>query len=134
MTIAEFTAFYPQFAGFTPAVVLTEYIRQANARFTSFTEEDAEEARRLYTAHKLTLYAAASLPENTDPTMAQLAEAGKGHKKEIAAKKVGEVSIEYAKSDPDPETKEGLPDLKKTTFGQQLETLLRLHSFSTYIP
>ncbi len=63
MSIAEFTAFYPQFAGFTPAVVLSEYIRQANARFASFTEEDAEEARRLYTAHKLTLYAGHALPE-----------------------------------------------------------------------
>ena len=29
MTQAEFTAFYPQFAGFTPVVVMTEYIRQA---------------------------------------------------------------------------------------------------------
>ena len=62
MTQAEFTAFYPQFAGFTPAVVLTEYIRQANDRFSSFTEEDAEEARRLYTAHKLTMYARTALP------------------------------------------------------------------------
>ena len=62
MTQAEFTAFYPQFAGFTPAVVLTAYIRQANARFSSFTEEDAEEARRLYTAHKLTMYARTALP------------------------------------------------------------------------
>ena len=57
MTQAEFTAFYPQFAGFTPAVVLAEYIRQANRRFSAFSEEDAEEARRLYTAHKLTMYA-----------------------------------------------------------------------------
>jgi len=30
MTQAEFTAFYPQFDGFTPAVVMTTYIRQAN--------------------------------------------------------------------------------------------------------
>ena len=34
MTAEEFTAFYPQFAGFTPAEVPAEYIRQANARFT----------------------------------------------------------------------------------------------------
>ena len=64
MTQAEFTAFYPQFAGFTPAVVLIEYIRQANARFSSFTEEDAEEARRLYAAHRLTLYARVALPDD----------------------------------------------------------------------
>ena len=37
MTQSEFTAFYPQFAGFTPAVVLTTYIAQANARFSSFS-------------------------------------------------------------------------------------------------
>ena len=65
MTIAEFTAFYPQFAGFTPAVVLTEYIRQANKRFSAFSAEDAEEARRLYAAHKLTMYARVALPEGT---------------------------------------------------------------------
>ena len=30
MTQSEFTAFYPQFAGFTPAIVLSTYIAQAN--------------------------------------------------------------------------------------------------------
>ena len=63
MTQAEFTAFYPQFAGFTPVVVMTEYIRQANKRFSFFSAEDAEEARRLYTAHKLTMYARVALPD-----------------------------------------------------------------------
>ena len=67
MTQAEFTAFYTQFAGFTPAVVLTEYIRQANDRFASFTEEDTEEARRLYTAHTLTMYARVALPDGGEP-------------------------------------------------------------------
>ena len=76
MTQAEFTAFYPQFTGFTPAVVLTTYIAQANARFSSFSPEDAEEARRLYTAHRLTLYARVALPENTRPTKAAIAAAG----------------------------------------------------------
>ena len=47
MTQVEFTAFYPQFAGFTPAIVLSAYIAQANARFGTFQPEDAEEARRL---------------------------------------------------------------------------------------
>ena len=37
MTQAEFIAFYPQFADFTPVVVLTTYIAQANARFSAFT-------------------------------------------------------------------------------------------------
>ena len=67
MTQAEFTAFYPQFAGFTPVVVMTEYIRQANKRFSAFSAEDAEEARRLYTAHKLTMYARVALPDGGEP-------------------------------------------------------------------
>ena len=43
MTQAEFTAFYPQFAGFTPAVVMTTYIGQANARFESFSGQRQQE-------------------------------------------------------------------------------------------
>ena len=56
MTQQDFISFYPQFTGFTPAVVLSEYVAQANSRFSDFSEEDTEEARRLYVAHKLTLY------------------------------------------------------------------------------
>ena len=63
MTQSEFTAFYPQFAGFTPAIVLSTYIAQANARFGMFSPEDAEEARRLYAAHRLTMYARVALPD-----------------------------------------------------------------------
>ena len=62
LTPSAFLAFYPQFSSFSQGVVLPEYLRQANARFSDFGE-DAEEARRLYTAHKLTLYAASSPPE-----------------------------------------------------------------------
>ena len=89
MTQADFTSFYPQFTGFTPAVVLTTYIAQANARFSSFSPEDAEEARRLYTAHRLTLYARVALPENTTPSKAAIAAAGQSQQK-IASKKVGD--------------------------------------------
>jgi hypothetical protein len=76
VTQSEFTSFYPQFTGFTPSVVLTTYIAQAIARFSSFSPEDAEEARRLYTAHRLTLYARVALPENTTPSKAAIAAAG----------------------------------------------------------
>ena len=34
MTQSDFTFFYPQFAGFTPALVLEGYIRQANSPVT----------------------------------------------------------------------------------------------------
>ena len=38
MTQSDFTAFYPQFSSFSPAVVLREYIAQANGRFSDFDE------------------------------------------------------------------------------------------------
>ena len=76
MTESEFVAFYPQFTGFTPAVVMTAYIAQANERFSSFSPEDAEEARRLYTAHRLTLYARVALPDGVTPSKTAIAAAG----------------------------------------------------------
>ena len=135
MTIAEFTAFYPQFAGFTPAVVLTEYIRQANARFTSFTEEDAEEARRLYTAHKLTMYARVSLPDGVTPSKSAIAAAGQAQQK-IASKKVGEVAVTYSSgtSSSAVSVSTDLADLTETDFGMQLLSLIRLYSRSVYVP
>ena len=135
MTIAEFTAFYPQFAGFTPAVVLSEYVRQANARFSAFTAEDAEEARRLYAAHKLTLYARVALPEGTAPSRAALVAAGQSQQK-IASKKVGEVSVTYATgaSSSSVSASSDLADLTETSFGLQLLSLLRLYSMTRYVP
>ena len=135
MTQADFTAFYPQFAGFTPAVVLTEYIRQANARFTAFTPEDAEEARRLYTAHRLTLYARISLPDGVTPTKAQIAAAGQAQQR-IASKKVGEVAVTYssAASSSSATVQTDLADLTETDFGLQLLSLIRLYGRSVYVP
>ena len=135
MTKAEFIAFYPQFAGFTPAVVLTEYVRQANARFSSFSEEDAEEARRLFTAHRLTLYARVALPEGVSPTKAQIAAAGQ-RQQEIASKKVGEVSVTYSSgtSSSSASVSTDLADLTETSFGLQLLSLIRLYGRSVYVP
>ena len=135
MTQSEFTAFYPQFAGFTPAIVLSTYIAQANARFSSFTQEDAEEARRLYTAHRLTMYARVALPEGTTPSKAAIAAAGQAQQK-IASKKVGEVSVTYATgaSSSSVSASSDLADLTETSFGLQLLSLLRLYSMSRYVP
>ena len=135
MTQSDFTAFYPQFAGFTPAVVLTEYIRQANVRFCSFTEEDAEEARRLYTAHKLTMYARVTLPDGVTPTKAQIAAAGQAQQK-IASKKVGEVAVTYSSgtSSSSVSVQTDLADLTETDFGLQLLGLIKLYSRSVYVP
>ena len=135
MTQSDFVAFYPQFTSFTPAVVLAEYIRQANARFSSFAEEDAEEARRLYTAHKLTMYARIALPDGTAPSKSAIAAAGQAQQK-IASKKVGEVSVTYAAgaSSSSASASTDLMDLTETDFGMQLLGLIRLYSRSVYVP
>ena len=135
MTQAEFIAFYPQFAGFTPAVVMSSYIAQANDRFTAFSATDAEEARRLYVAHKLTLYARVALPDGATPTKAQIAAAGQAQQK-IASKKVGEVSVTYATgaSSSSMSVSTDLADLTETDFGMQLLGLINLYSGTVYIP
>ncbi len=133
MTQAEFTAFYPQFAGFTPAFVLSVYITQANDRFTFFSDADAEEARRLYVAHKLTLYARMALPDEITPTKAQLAAAGQVQR--VASKKVGEVSVTYATgASSTASVSTDLADLTETDFGLQLLGLIKLYGRSVYIP
>lgn len=135
MTQAEFTAFYPQFAGFTPVVVMTEYIRQANKRFSAFSAEDAEEARRLYTAHKLTMYARVALPDGVTPTKAQIAAAGQAQQK-IASKKVGEVSVTYSSgtSSSSVSARTDLADLTETDFGMQLLSLIKIYARPVYVP
>ena len=135
MTAAEFTAFYPQFAGFTPAVVLAEYIRQANARFSDFVPEDAEEARRLYTAHKLTMYARTALPEDAVLSKSAIAAAGEARQK-ITGKKIGEVSVTYSSgtSSSSLSVRTGLADLTETDFGLQLLSLIRMYARPVYVP
>ena len=139
MTQADFLAFYPQFASFTPAVVLQEYIRQANGRF-SFMEEDAEEARRLYVAHKLTLYSFTvpqAMPSGSQPlSPAVIAAAGKAQSaQQVASKKVGEVAVTYAaSSNMTANASTSLADLTETEYGVQLLTLLRQYERPRYIP
>ena len=133
ITESSFLAFYPQFSSFSQGVVLPEYLRQANARFSDFGE-DAEEARRLYVAHKLTLYSASMPPPDAAPAPAVIAAAGRGALQEVSSRKVGEVSVTYSETSSDSSVSTGLADLKKTTFGLQLLSLLRLYGFSRYIP
>lgn len=134
ITQADFVAFYPQFSSFTPAVVLNAYIAQANERFSSFTESDAEEARRLYAAHKLTLYARVALPDGTPPSKAAIAAAGQAQQK-ISSKKVGEVQVTYAAgASSSSSASADLADLPETSFGLQLLSLLRLYGRSVYVP
>ena len=134
MTLAEFTAFYPQFAGFTPAVVPDTYIAQANERFSGFTPADAEEARRLYVAHRLTLWARTALPEGAQPSRAAIAAAGQAQQK-IASKKVGEVAVTYSSGASSyVSVSTDLADLTETTFGLQLLSLIRLYARPVYVP
>ena len=135
MTTPEaFLAFYPQFSSFSQGVVLPEYLRQANTRFSDFGE-DAEEARRLFVAHKLTLYSASTPPENVPPSPAVLAAAGRGAMQEVASKKVGDISVSYSTSSSvSASVSTGLNDLKETAYGLQLLSLLRLYGFAKYIP
>ena len=134
LTAHDFLTFYPQFSSFAQGVVLPEYLRQANARFSDFGE-DAEEARRLYVAHKLTLYSASCLAEGiTEPTMAQIASVGRGAMQEVASKKVGEVQITYSTASSRASGfHTGLNDLNQTVYGVQLLSLLRLYGFARYI-
>ena len=134
MTLAEFTAFYPQFAGFTPAVVLNAYVAQANERFSDFSGSDAEEARRLFAAHRLTLYARTALPDGVTPSKAAIAAAGQAQQK-IASKKVGEVAVTYSSgASSSVSVSTDLADLPETSFGLQLLSLLRLYGRSVYVP
>ena len=131
---SAFLAFYPQFSSFSQGVVLTEYLRQANARFSDFGE-DTEEARRLYVAHKLTLYSASTPPEGVMPTPAVIATSGRGAMQEVSSKKVGDVSISYdTSSSVVASVSTGLADLKETVYGLQLLSLIRVYGFAQYIP
>jgi hypothetical protein len=111
----------------------SRYIRQANARFSAFAEEDAEEARRLYTAHKLTMYARVALPDGVTPTKAQIAAAGQAQQK-IASKKVGEVAVTYSSGASSSSVSTDLADMTETDFGMQLLGLIKMYARSVYVP
>ncbi len=139
MTQADFLAFYPQFTGFIPAVVLREYVAQANGRFSDFSGPDAEEARRLYVAHKLTLYSftvpASGSGGGSAPDPAAIASAGRGASRQVSSKKVGEVSVTYSsESNLSGKASSSLADLAETAYGIQLLSLIRQYGRPVYIP
>ncbi len=136
MILADFLPFYPQFNGAFPAVVLEAYVGLANARFDEFGE-DMEEARRLYVAHKLTMYAktapAGSGEGGGAVSFSSLASAGDGAS--VTSKRVENVAVTYsAGSSSSSSSLSGLEDLGETEFGKQLLGLIRLHSFPRYVP
>ena len=131
MTEEEFLTFYPQFGGAFPDAVLAAFVDSANRRFGDF-DGDAEEARRLLTAHRLTLYARtvpAPAAGGASSSFAQLAASGDGGR--ITGKRVDDVSVTYGAGF----SASGSPaDLGETVYGLQLLGLLRLHAFPVYIP
>ena len=132
MTESSFLAFYPQFSRFAQGIVLPEFLRQANARFQDFGE-DAEEARRLYMAHRLILYASAMPPENQQSTMESIVQSAKAALQEIASEKIGDVSITYSGTKTQ-SMETGFKDLETTVYGIQLLSLLKQYGFSKYFP
>ena len=131
MTEASFLSWYPQFESFTPAFVLRETVSRANGMFAGMEPEDAEEARRLYTAHRLALYALARPESGAGPREA--AAAGKTALQRVASRKVGEVSVTYAEN---ASAGQGaaFADLAETGWGIQLLGLMRLYPGTRYIP
>ena len=133
MTSSEFLAFYPQFS-IIPEPVLTAYVNSANLRFGDF-EEDAEEARRLFTAHKLTLFARA-MPSSSGAqggVSSFSALALSGDSARITSKKVDDVALTCSAGS-SASSASRLADLQETIYGQQLLTLLRIHSWPIYVP
>ncbi len=134
MTAQEFLAFYPQFGNVFPSVVISTFVNSANKRFSDLGDM-AEEARRIYTAHKLTMYAktfpAASGESGSSVSMAAIASAGDGTK--ISSKKVENVSVTYASSSGS-SASGSLGELEETIYGRQLLSLLKLSARPRYLP
>ena len=125
MTSQDFLAFYPQF-GSVPSVVLDEYVAQANLRFEDFLDSK-EEARRLYIAHKLTLYAqsweAAQSGSPTARGMAALKSAGVAA--QALSKSVGGVSVSKTEGSAISSIA-GFAEWKQTVYGLQLISLAKI--------
>ena len=136
MTTADFLAFYPQFDGVYPGIVLDSYVSLANARFDEYGE-DMEEARRLYTAHKLTLYAKTVPARGEDvsagSSYSSLASAGDGAR--VTSKRVENVAVTYSSGGGSSSAAgTGLEDLTETEYGVQLLGLIRRFAYSRYVP
>ena len=137
MTADAFLAFYPQFGGVFPEIVVSSYVEEANLRFADFGE-DAEAARRLYIAHRLTLYAK-TMPGSMESgsgrtaSYSSLASAGDGSR--ITSKKVDGVAVTYASGTSASGSAESeLTDFTETIYGLQLLSMMRMYSYTRYIP
>lgn len=133
MTRVEFLAFYPHFRAM-PDVVLDAYVGDANRRFSDMLDA-AEDARRLYTAHKLTLYAK-SVPSSSGSggapaTVEQIAAAGSSM--QATSKSVGGVSVSLSEGSGVGAIR-GFGEWKTTVYGVQLIALVRASLGMVYVP
>ena len=115
-----------------PEIVVSSYVEEANLRFRDFGE-DAEAARRLYIAHRLTLYAK-TMPaamETGAVSYSSLASAGDGSK--ITSKKVDGVAVTYASGVSASSSESEMADFSETIYGMQLLSLIRMYSYTRYI-
>lgn len=131
MTKEGFLAFYP-FFGSISDVVISEYVDQSNARYSDLLDAK-EEARRLYIAHKLTLYAQTFLPssQGSMPTETQIA--GSGVAAQALSKSVGGVSVSKSEGSAISSIS-GYGELKQTSYGLQLISLIKASKGVRYIP
>ena len=132
MTGQEFLAFYPQFGGI-PDIVVEEYVNQSNARYSEALDA-AEEARRLYVAHKLTLYAQTAIPmdNGTMPSLSRIS--GAGVAAQALSKSVGGVSVSKSEGSA-VSSISGYGELKLTAYGIQLISLMKAVTMGgRYIP
>ena len=72
-------------------------------------------------------------PPGVTSAPAAIAAAGRGALQEVSSRKVGEVCVTYSETSSASVVSTGLADLKKTTFGLQLLSLIRLYGFGQYI-
>jgi len=134
MTLENFLAFYPQFSTVSD-VVINEYIDQSNLRFMDCLDA-AEEARRLYTAHKLTLWAQTfvEVPSGLADGVAMKKLSGAGVAAQALSKSVGGVSVSKSEGSAVGSIT-GYGDLKQTAFGLQLIQLLKIATAGgRYVP
>ena len=135
MTSELFLAFYPQFM-IVPNLVIDEYVDQSNMRFDEFLESQ-EEARRLYVAHKLTLYAQTYVtpPATGTPTMTGMsALKSAGVAAQALSKSVGGVSVSITEGSALASIN-GFGEWKQTEFGLQLIALAKVATGGVrYVP
>lgn len=133
MTKEAFLSFYPQFA-IIPAPVIEEYVSQAERRFSDF-EDAQEEARRLYVAHKLTLYAQtyAEATQEAPTIMSMKRLAGAGVAAQALSKSVGGVSVSKSEGSAISGIS-GYAEWKQTAFGMQLITLAKMTNAFKWVP